>query len=160
MLKRIGLMGLCISASLAVGALQAEEAKDPAVERAEAAVKTRESLMYLVRWNVVPMAGMVKEVVPYDAGQFELNAQRLAQLAAMVEDAFRADVRGVDIPTESRPEIWDDYAKFSALAAELAESSSELARVSAAGDFAASKEAFLAVGDDCKACHDKFRLDD
>lgn len=160
MLKRTGLMGVCIAASLAVGSLQAEEAKDPALERAEAAVKTRESLMYLVRWNVVPMAGMVKEVVPYDAGQFEINARRLAQLSAMVEDAFRADVRGVDIHTEAKPEIWDDYAEFARLAGELAESSAELARISAAGDFAASKQAFLAVGDDCKACHDKFRVDD
>jgi cytochrome c556 len=161
MLGKTRILLACLAAAALLPAVRADEAaKDPALDRAKGVVKVRESLMYLVRWNVAPMAGMVKEVVPYDAAQFERNAQRLAQLAAMAEDAFGPDVRGFDVHTEAKPEIWDDFAEFSRLSQELVESTAELARVAVEGKFDTSKQAFMAVADDCKACHDKFRVDD
>lgn len=161
MLRRMRIVMVCLAVAFMLPVVRADEApKDPALDRAKSAVKTRESLMYLVRWNVGPMAGMVKEVLPYDAAQFQRNALRLAQLAAMTEDAFAPDARGFDIHTEAKPEIWDDFPEFSRLSQELVESTAELAKVAADGNFDTSKQAFMAVADDCKACHDKFRVDD
>ena len=56
--------------------------------------------------------------------------------------------------------IWEDKEAFLERAAEAKEKSANLAEVSKSGDFDKVSEAFLEMGQACKACHDKFREDD
>lgn len=133
---------------------------DDALNRAKKIERLRGSAMHLQGWSVGPMVGMVKGQMPYDAEAFNTRAKRLAALAEMVEDLFREDLRSFALDTEAKPEIWDEYAEFSRLARNLMDSSAKLALVSASGDLEASGKALTAVADDCKACHDKYKLDD
>ena len=141
-----------------VGSDVAVDSKE--LKRAKKVVERREAVMGLMGWSAGPMAGMVKEEAPYDAELFSRQARRLAGLADMTADLFKADVRAFDVHTEAKPEIWDDYGDFEQLAQDLLESSQALVLASEAGDLAAASEAFKAVADDCKACHDKYKEDD
>jgi cytochrome c556 len=149
----------CI-AFFGLGALAHAAEADDALKRAKKIEKLRGSAMYLQAWSLGPMAGMVKGQIPYDAAAFNTSAKRLSALAEMVEDLFREDLRSFALDTEAKPEIWDEYAEFSRLAGNLMDSSAKLAVVSAGGDLEASGKALTAVADDCKACHDKYKVDD
>jgi len=137
------------------GAVDAKELK-----RAKKVVERREAVMGLMGWSTGPMSGMVKGDAPYDAEVFTRQARRLAGLSEMSADLFKADVRGFDLHTEAKPEIWDDYEDFAKLAQDLVDSSNALVAASQSGDLAVASQAFKEVADDCKACHDKYKEDD
>ncbi len=143
-----------------LGALTYAAEADDALKRAKKVERLRGSAMHLQAWSVGPMVAMVKGQMPYDAAAFNTRAKRLAALAEMVEELFKEDLRSFALDTESKPEIWDEYAEFSRLAGNLMDSSAKLAMVSASGDKEASGKALTAVADDCKACHDKYKVDD
>lgn len=129
-------------------------------EQAAQAAKTRQSVLTVIRWNVVPMAGMVKERIPYDAARFRLYSSRLAYMTTMLPDAFRPDTRGNDIETEALDDIWKDFDEFERLAGNVKEKADALNVAAMGEDFADIQAAFLDVGQACKDCHDKFREED
>ena len=57
--------------------------------------------------------------------------------------------------SEARPEIWTDWARFSALAGQLETDAGTLKAAVGTNDFARALEATRAT---CTACHDAFRL--
>jgi len=81
-------------------------------------------------------------------------------MAAMIPDAFRADTRAHELQTEALPVIWEDFERFEQLAENTRASAERLAALAAAGDEAAAREAVGALIDDCRACHNDFRVDD
>ena len=129
-------------------------------EQAQKATETRQSVLKVVGWNIGPLGAMARGLVPYDAALVERNAQRIAWMASMIPDAFRADTRAHDVSTEALPVIWENYARFEELAGNAQASAEKLAEIAAGGDEAAAKRAIGALIDDCRACHDDFRLDD
>ena len=79
------------------------------------------------------------------------DAQRL-QFTAFVEGSDKGDTR-------AKPEIWTQKDK---LAADVAKSQEDVAKLVAAGktgNLDQIKAAVGAVGQSCKACHDEFRKD-
>ena len=126
-------------------------------EQAEKALEFRQGLMHVILWNVMPMAGMAKERVPYDADKFQLHAERVAYAGTMIVEMFRPDTSDAVLETESLDEIWEDFETFEDLAVKSQEKSAALARIAASGDFAAVQAGFMEMGEGCKACHDKFR---
>lgn len=126
-------------------------------EQAEKVAEFRQGLMHVILWNVVPMAGMAKERVPYDAEKFELHAERVAYAGTMIVEMFRPDTSGAVLETEALDDIWQDFATFEDLAAKAQEKAAALAEIAASGEFADVQAAFLEMGEACKACHDKFR---
>lgn len=126
-------------------------------EQAEKLLEFRQGLMKVILWNVMPMAGMAKERVPYDAEKFQLHAERVAYAGTMMVEMFRPDTSGAVLETEALDEIWQDFETFEDLAIKSQEKSAALAKIAAEGDFAAVQAGFLEMGEGCKACHDKFR---
>jgi cytochrome c556 len=63
----------------------------------------------------------------------------------------------MSLETEAKPLIWQDFARFEELAGNVRASAEALVAIAADGDEEATRKAFLAMADDCKACHDRFR---
>jgi len=148
-------MILFIGAALAVGIAGVATAQDE--KRLNEAVETRQAVMEIIKWNLGPMVGMVKEEIPFDAERFALGAERIAMAGSMIADASRVDTREATAHTEALPKIWDEFDEYEELADNLAASSAHLAEVAQDGNPGASKAAFLDMTKDCKACHDRFR---
>lgn len=129
-------------------------------EQAAKATETRQAVFKVVGWNVGPMGAMARELIPTDTALVARNAQRIAWMAAMIPDAFRADTREHELETEALPVIWENFARFEQLAANAQQSAERLIEVAEGGDEAETRKAIGALIDDCRACHDDFRLDD
>lgn len=142
----------CVGMAGAVSAQNANKA-------AEFAIKYRKALYFTMYGNFAPMGAMVKGAMPYDAKAFQQKAERVAYLSVMAGDAFPAESKS-GAPTEAKPEIWTNRAEFDKLMKNWQDKAAALATVSRGGKLDAIKPAFVAVGDACKACHDKFRLEE
>lgn len=129
-------------------------------EQAAKAAETRQAVLKVVGWNVGPMGAMARDLVPWDNALVARNAQRIAWMARMIPDAFRADTRAHELETEALPVIWEDFERFEELADNARASAERLAGLAQAGDEAGAREAVGALIDDCRACHDDFRVDD
>jgi cytochrome c556 len=149
-------IAVCLAA-LAVFAAGSALAMD--AKQAGKAYEVRESLFKLVGWNIGPLAGMAKEEIPFDADRAGKHASRIAALVPMIPDAFAADTRGYDLPTEAKDAIWEEKEEFLELAAAIREKSAALETATAGGDFDAFRAAFVEMGQACKDCHDRFRED-
>jgi cytochrome c556 len=145
-------------AALAAVAGAATAAMDQ--EQAEKAAEVRQSVLTVIGWNIGPMAGMVKERIPYDAERFRLHAERIAYMSTMLAESFRPDTRGAVLKTEALDGIWEDVDEFERLAAAMREKADALHAASGQGDFETSKAAFMELGQSCKNCHDKFKQED
>lgn len=127
-------------------------------EQAQKVTETRQAVLKVVGWNIAPMGAMARDLVPWDDTLFLRNAQRIAWMTTMIPDAFRADTRAHDLETEALPVIWEDFARFEELAANARRSAERLVEVAASGDRDAARQAIGALTDDCKACHETFRV--
>ena len=83
------------------------------------AVETRQAVMEIIKWNLGPMVGMVKEEIPFDAERFALGAERIAMAGSMIADASRVDTREATAHTEALPKIWDEFDEYEELADNL-----------------------------------------
>jgi cytochrome c556 len=83
------------------------------------------------------------------------NTQALAQAAQLINDLVPAGSEGGD----ALPAIWKDPEGFQKLANDAAEATAGLAIAAEANDRGAMGQAFKAVGNSCKGCHDKYRAD-
>ena len=127
-------------------------------EQAQKATETRQSVLKVVGWNMTPLGAMARGVIPYDGEIVARNAERIGWMTSMIPDAFRADTREHALETEALPVIWEDYARFETLAGNARASAMKLAEVAARGDEAAARQAISALVDDCRACHNDFRV--
>lgn len=128
-------------------------------EQAQKAAETRQAVLKVVGWNVAPMGAMARDLVPWDDAVFARNAQRIAWMVTMIPDAFRADTRGHELETEALPVIWEDFARFEERAANAQRSAERLVEVANSGDRAAARAALSEMIDNCRACHDDFRVE-
>ncbi|ATW03559.1 hypothetical protein CHN51_08450 [Sphingorhabdus sp. YGSMI21] len=64
------------------------------------------------------------------------------------------------VETEALPVIWEDKADFNDKVKAMQDAAAKLETVAQGGDVTAVAAAFQNTGGTCKACHDKYRLDD
>lgn len=128
-------------------------------EQAQQATETRQGLLKVVAWNFAPLGAMSRDLIPVDQELAGRNAQRIAWLLTMLPDAFRADTREHELKTEALPVIWEQYDRFEELAGNARRSAEDLVEVAAGGDPEAVKRAVAALLDNCRACHNDFRVD-
>ncbi len=126
--------------------------------KAEQTLKYRKAVYQVIAWNFGPMAAMAQGKIPYDAKEFEMRAQRVAELTPMLSESYTPETQSVS-GTKAKPELWSNRADFDAKMKDLVDRSATLATVAKAGDAEKSKAAFLDTAQACKACHDKYRAE-
>ncbi len=127
-------------------------------QRAAAAADTRQAVFKLLRFNLIPIAGMAQGA-PFNAELAERNARRIASLAPMIPDLLAEDTRGFDIETEALDLIWDNQADIADKAQALVDASNAFADTASGGDMAATLGALRPLGGACANCHDTYRVD-
>lgn len=96
-----------------------------------------------------------------DLAQIRAAAGVVPQAAAGMAEWFPAGT-GPDagIETEALPVIWGNKADFNDKVAAMQKAAAQLDSAAQGGEVAKIAAAFKATGGTCKACHDKYRLDD
>jgi cytochrome c556 len=150
----LGLLAVCSAA--AMNTVLAQDAPQNSPE--QAAADARQSLLRVTSWNMDPLGGMLRNKVPFDAALVQKNATRIAQLGAMIPDAFSVDThKATGLKTKAREGIWTSKADFDARANDLVKAATDAADAAKGGDKSATLKALAAVGKACGTCHDSFK---
>jgi cytochrome c556 len=123
----------------------------------EDAYKYRAAVMTLQ----VAHMGRINGQLRSDKPSLQVVAENTAVLDTLNKLFFTAFPDGSDMVanTRAKPEIWKQSAKFKEYADKLNAEVSRLNAAAKANDLAATRTAFAATGQACKACHDDFRKD-
>lgn len=133
--------------SVAVVAAAAYAMEDP--------VKTRKWLMDANGAAAGAGAAMLKEEIPFHPGVGKSVFMTMHGVAYSYGDYFPPGSDKGD--TKAGPKIWEDAAGFAAALAKF-QQDTDAALAADAQDLEAFKTAFGQVAENCKACHDAFRL--
>ena len=145
-------------AAVAIGLVTTLTALPAAAQyrNADAAIKYRQSAMYLQSNHMARLFAMIKGDVPFDAKVAAENIEVVALLNSRVQ--FAAFIEGSDKGnTRAKPEIWTEKDKFAARVAKSQEDVLKLAAAGKTGNLDQIKAAAGAVGESCKACHDAYQ---
>jgi cytochrome c556 len=124
---------------------------------AERAIEYRQAVYKVVAGNFGPLSQVAQGKADFNADLVPKQAARLAQISTFIVDAY-PDI-SKDGKTRALPAIWSNRAEFDQLVKNLVDHAQTLAEVAQNSSSAGTelKSAVAAVGNDCKACHDKFR---
>ncbi|NMG74638.1 c-type cytochrome [Aromatoleum diolicum] len=130
----------------------------------EDAIKNRQSGYTFMAWNMGKIkAQVVDGTVPYDKAQVVAAANVIAAVANSGMGAlFPA---GTDKgkgwkDTRVKAEFFKEQDEVRKIAINYIEQTNKLQQVAATGDQAAIKAQFGETGKACKACHDKYRIEE
>ena len=104
------------------------------------------------------MGGMAAGKTPFDAKEFSLRANNVAELAPMLAETYAPESKAA-AGSKLKPEAWSNRADFDAKLKDLVDRSAALAATAKGTDVEATKKAFFALTDTCKSCHDKYKED-
>jgi cytochrome c556 len=144
--------------ALALGAVVAE-AQAPAGAGRQA-VEERRAVYKLIGANFRPLGAILKGEAQYDAADAKKRLARIAALAPYTAEVF-PDVSNLGEPdSKARPEVWTQKADFEAKQKAFIE---HVGALVAANDkdqaFSDNvKTALTTVAQDCKGCHDDYKL--
>jgi cytochrome c556 len=125
-------------------------------QRAEDAIKYRQSAFTLMGNHFTRIGLMVQGRAPFDAKVAADNAALVAALAALPGAAFGP---GTDkgLPTRAKAEIWSNTPKFLAAYERMLGEVGKLDAAARTGSLDALRSAFGSTAASCKNCHDDFR---
>ncbi|MCB1888680.1 MAG: cytochrome c [Rhodocyclaceae bacterium] len=130
----------------------------------EEMIKFRQSGYTFMAWNMGKIKAMaVDEKVPFDAKQVSAAADVVAAVANSGMGALysKETLDGTGWKkTRLKPEFFDKMDEVKEVAVNFVKQANELKKVAATGDQAAIKAQFGETGKACKACHDKFRMEE
>ena len=134
--------------AMGLGVSLAEAEADDAIKARQACMKANGKMMGA-------LAAIFKDEQPYDPAAVTA-AMEPEQTACAGWAAFWGEdtMKGETAETWAKPEIWSDPAGFKAAGETIY---GRFQALKATADEAGFKAAFLAVGEGCKACHEKFR---
>lgn len=127
---------------------------------ARQAVEARRATFLLIGDNFRLLGNVLKGAVAYDSDAVQKRIVRLAFLSDLVSDAF-PEISNIGEPdTKAKGDIWVNRADFDKKLKEFQTHVVALQKVNDADKSAtdAFKTAATAVAQDCKACHDDYRL--
>jgi cytochrome c556 len=154
---------LAFGAALLLGAgfaLSANAQSAPGPSPARQAVDARKAVFTLVANNFRPLGEVVKGNVPFDAAEVQKRAARVAFLAQLLDETF-PDASNVGEPdSKAKGEVWSDRAGFDKKLKEFQSHAATLVQVSATekGTTDGFRAAVATVGQDCKGCHETYKI--
>ncbi len=164
-MPRPSTLRLFLSAALAAGLAACsgggEAGNDaPAASAAPPVIDERQDNFEAIGAGFKAVRGELERGTP-DYALIAARANDIAARAGRIADHFPAGTSVDDgHDTEALPAIWTQPEEFRAAAAKLAGEGAKLAQLAPGADKAALAAQAKAVGAACKACHDRFRLDD
>jgi cytochrome c556 len=154
MKKTVATLTLAASLVAAAGTVVAELKPDEAI-------KIRQSGYKFMAWNM----GRIKASTE---GQF--NKDEVVQAANAIQAIANSGMGKLYLPgtdkgtgckeTEVKPEVFTDKEGVAKVAKAFNEAANEMAKVAATGDPVAVKTQFGKLGESCKGCHEKYKVDD
>jgi cytochrome c556 len=164
--RRAAILGLALTTS-ACGALvaQAQNAPAPApaaggANAARQAVDVRKSIFKLIGANFRPLGAILKDGGPYDAAEVNKRITRVLFLSGLLNEAF-PEISNIGEPdTKAKPEVWTKRAEFQKSLKDFQDHLVALSDINEKdkGLTDSFKTALGAVAQDCKSCHDEFKL--
>jgi len=145
--------GAALVAVMGLPALTLQAAEVP-MDKVEQAVKYRQNVMST-------MGGLTGTAVGKLRDGFEFGPA-LSDVAAALQ-ATTADIpalfpEGTDFgETDAKAEVWSDAEGFAEKSAEAKDAAAAFAEAVESGDKAMIMQAFRAVGESCKGCHEAYR---
>lgn len=157
-MKKFVQIGAAAAVSFAALAAGAALAQEPAADQAaaEAAVAERQEKLELLGDL---MDGKLKLMVTGRADVDVAVIDEMSALSSEIWPLFDVDTSGFDVETDARDNIWQSYAAFQDLAADLDTSLVALKEAADGGDRRAFAMAARDVGQSCGACHDAHKND-
>ena len=118
-------------------------------------VKQRMDLMSDIARQMKTIGGIARGKAAFDGASVSAAAARIADHGKHMPMLFPKD--SLQPPSEATARIWRDWEKFVAVAEDMRVAAGNLAGAGRAGDAAAVKDGFRALGKTCSACHKDFR---
>jgi cytochrome c556 len=127
---------------------------------ARVAIENRKAVYTLIGNNFRLIGSVLKGSTPYDAAGVKKSITRVVFLSGLADDAF-PEISNLGEPeTKAKADIWTHRADFDK---KLKDFQTHLVALQIVNDSdknatEAFKTAAAAVGQDCKGCHDDFRV--
>jgi cytochrome c556 len=138
-------LGLVVLAAGLAAATVARSADDPAKARHEAMEQVGDAMKGLGK--------IARGQAPFDATFVASSATTIKE---KLEQASKLFPPGSDTgETKARPEVWSDRAGFDKV---MTDAQAAAAALQLVKEEAAFRPALGALGQNCKACHDKYRM--
>ena len=132
----------------------------PAVSAARQAIDVRKAVYTLIQNNFRPLGEVLKGNVGYDVANVQKQITRIAFLTGLLDEAF-PDISNVGEPdTKAKSDVWSNHAEFVQKLNDFQLHVAKLEQVNATEKSATDtfKAAVTAVAQDCKGCHDTYRV--
>lgn len=147
-----------LAVALAGASLTAQAAVSP-----EDQIKLRKAGYSYMSWNMGKIkAQVIDQSVAYDQQQILAAATTLSAIANSGMGALYGpgtDKQAGSQTTRVKPEMFNNFDDVAKLSGDLSKATGQLVAAAEADDQGAIRTAFAAVGQSCKACHDKYRMD-
>ncbi|MFC6445476.1 c-type cytochrome [Shinella zoogloeoides] len=127
-----------------------------AVVAADEPQVVRQEMMKKVGGAMGALSGIAKGEKPYDAEVVKASLATMSEVAKAFPDQFPAGSEAGH-ETEASPKIWEAMDDFKAKSAKLVEAA-DAALASPPADQAAVGAALGAIGPNCAACHEVYRI--
>jgi len=127
----------------------------------EEQILTRQAGYTFMGWNMSKIKASVES--DFDQKKIEAAANAIKGIAHSGMGALYGPGTDRDVgaaKTRAKPELFTDQEGVGKVAREFVAATDRMAEAAAGGDQAAIKQAFGALGQACKSCHEKYRADD
>ena len=145
--------------ALSLGGAVVAQAQAPAPGAPRAAAEERRAAFKLLGSNFRPLGALLKDG-QYTAAEVKKRIAREVFIAGLLPEVF-SDISNVGEPdSKAKPEVWTNRAEFDKKLAAFQEHLTTLAAVNDKdlGPSDAFKTALTTVAQDCKGCHDDYKL--
>ena len=149
---------LMLTATFALTAKAQQAAPPGPPSPATQAINVRKAVFTLIGSNFKPVGEVLQGRASYESVDVSKSAGRVAFLAGLLNEAFPDNSASGD--TKARPEIWSNRADFDKRVKDFQDHSAALVQVAAREKSGsdAFKAAAAAVGQDCKGCHENYKV--
>ncbi|HEX2018603.1 MAG TPA: cytochrome c [Aurantimonas sp.] len=143
--------------ALVIAAIGTAFAAPPAGAQNLEAIKQRQELMKENGRSAKAASEMIKGEAAFDPATAAAIFVEMHDVAVEFGDLFPEDSK-VGEETEAAPAIWERPEEFQAALAQFRDDT-EAAMDAAPQDIATFRQAFGRVAENCKGCHEEFRID-